>query len=452
MNSVGPMLCILPFRYAALRREQRVLAVTPPDGAQLVQLPARAFKADMAAWTAIWVLMLMVYYGLYDPPVSTGIKIVMSCLAFGLFAGMIHYLDAEHRLIETLEKFPVPTFTAGVEVSVSRKITIMTVIMLGTISLAILLMMTYDVYYLLENREMGGAPMYWSVFKEILFAFVVLVGVSLVVIRRFTKNLRRTITNQLAVMEDISRGHLDKRVPVQSNDEFAIFAQKTNEMIQGLQDRDFCRASFDKYVSPEVSRKILENDISPMGEIYDVTILFCDLRGYTGFVERRDPVAVVDFMNRYFSEMEGIIHDNQGLVLQYIGDEIEAVFGAPDPLENHPDRAVAAARAMRAALARMNEAIRVAGGDTVAHGIGIHSGTVLAGDVGSERRKVYAMVGDTVNTASRLQVLNKTCGTDILISRSSVDRLTGDRSFLKSLGAFPIKGKLEEVEVFTVIS
>ncbi len=452
MNTFGPMFCILPFRYAVQRKEQRVLALTPPDGSQLVQLPGRAFKADLTSWTAIGLLMLVVYYSQYSPHLSTGIKIAVSCLGFGLFAGMIHYLDAEHRLIEALEKTPVQAFAAGFEVSVSRKITIMMVIMLATISLSILLMMTYDVYYLLEHREMGGAPMYWSVFKEIVFAFVVLVGVSLVIIRRFTRNLRRTISNQLAVMEDISHGHLEKRVPVQSNDEFAIFAQKTNEMIQGLQDRDFCRASFDKYVSPEVSRKILEDKISPRGELYDVTILFCDLRGYTGFVERRDPVAVVDFMNRYFSEMEGIIHDHHGLVLQYIGDEIEAVFGAPEPLDRHPDRAVAAARAMRAALARMNEAIRAAGGDIVAHGIGIHSGTVLAGDVGSERRKVYAMVGDTVNTASRLQVLNKTCGTDILISRSSVDRLTGDRSFLESLGTFPIKGKREAVEVFTIIS
>jgi class 3 adenylate cyclase len=239
---------------------------------------------------------------------------------------------------------------------------------------------------------------------------------------------------------------------VLSNDEFALFAQKTNDMIQGLQDRDFCRASFDKYVSPEVSKKILDDDISPTGELYDVTILFCDLRGYTSFVERRNPVDVVDFMNRYFSEMERIIRHHHGLVLQYIGDEIEAVFGAPAPLGDHPDKAVAAALDMRAALARMNAALQAEGSETVAHGVGIHSGTVLAGDVGSESRKVYAMVGDTVNTASRLQVLNKTCGTDILISRSTVDRLTENRPALKSLGIYPIKGKRQEVEVFTIAS
>lgn len=445
------MAAVLPFRYAALRRERAVLSQRPPDGVALLRLPGRAFAADMGSWTAIGLIMMAVYHGFYAPYATTGVKILLGCLAFGAFGGMLNYLNAESRLIRILEDAPVALPSGGRVVPVSRKIVAMTVAILVTISSAILLMMLNDVYYLLEHREMGGAPVYWGVFKEIVFAFAVLLTISLMVIKRFADNLRRTLYIQMAAMTAISRGDLEKHVPILSNDEFAVFAQRTNDMIEGLKDRDFCRASFDKYVSPEVSRKILRKEISPSGELCDVTILFCDLRGYTGFVEKRNPRDVVAFLNRYFSEMEQIIRRHQGMVLQYIGDEIEAVFGAPTPLDNHPDKAVAAAVAMRGALARMNADLLGQGMDAVAHGIGIHTGIVLAGDVGSETRKVYAMVGDTVNTASRLQVLNKRCGTDILISRSTVERLTRDSDTLKSLGTFPVKGKSEEVEVFTRI-
>lgn len=444
------MAAVMPFRYAAHQRAQQQMAQSPISGAALYRLPVKAVRADLWAWTAIGLLSVALYYGFYDPYPTTGVKIVLACLAFGIFGGMLNYLDTERRLIDVLESSPAADRQVERLGSVSTKIAAMIVAMLGTISVAILLMMLHDVYYLLAHREMGGAPIYWGVFKEIVFAFAVLLTVSLMVVYRFSANLKRTLAIQVKAMADISRGHLDRRVPVLGNDEFAVIAQKTNEMIQGLKDRDYCRTSFDKYISPEVSRKILDQKVSPAGEICDVTVLFCDLRGYTRFVETRSPWDVVDFLNRYFNEMEQIIRRHQGLVLQFIGDEIEAVFGAPTPLADHPDKAVAAAVAMRQALVTLNTALVAAGKDPVAHGIGIHSGTVLAGDVGSDDRKIYAMVGDTVNTASRLQVLNKTCGTDILVSRSTVARCTVGPDMFDSLGTYPIKGKRQQVEVFSV--
>jgi adenylate cyclase len=288
------------------------------------------------------------------------------------------------------------------------------------------------------------------VFKEVLFALAVLLALSLMILRRYAQVLRRTLDIQLAAMEEISRGNLDRQVPVLSCDEFATVALKTNEMLQGLKERDFCRSSFSKYVSPEISRMVLNGDISPEGSTYDATILFCDLRDYTAFVENRDPKSVVAFMNHYFSIMQGIIARHGGMVLQYIGDEIEAVFGAPVRTADHPDCAVRAAEEMRTALDLLNTERRGRGRPAVHHGIGIHTGTVLAGNVGSADRLVYAMVGDTVNVASRLQVLNKTLGTGILLSRQTRDRLESAPRALRSMGTFPLKGKREEVEVFTI--
>ena len=183
----------------------------------------------------------------------------------------------------------------------------------------------------------------------------------------------------------------------------------------------------------------------------DATVLFCDLRDYTTFAEDRNPQEVVAFMNEYFALMEPVIRKNGGVVIQFIGDEIEAAFGAPKSLENHPDKAVQTAIEMQAVLHTLNEERRRNGEKPVRHGIGIHTGMVLAGNVGSRERLSYALVGDTVNLASRVQVLNKTSGTNILFTRATRDRLTdGTVNGVKAVGTFPVKGKRMEVDVYTV--
>jgi adenylate cyclase len=338
---------------------------------------------------------------------------------------------------------------AGKLLTVSQKIVVLIVTVVGIMAFAILLMVLLDVYYLI-GQDFARPEIYWGIFKEIAFALCVLLGISLAIVNRYASNLKEILDTQLAAMDDISRGNLDRQVPILSSDEFARVAEKTNQMMLGLKERDFCRSSFDQYVSPEISRKILDDTIAPSGEILDVTILFSDLRNYTAFAEKQSPQAVVEMMNHYFSEMEGVITKNGGLVLQFIGDEIEAVFGSSDPDGNHPDQAVAAALEMCEALRRLNAKRRRQGESAIQHGIGIHSGPVLAGNVGSSQRKTYTMLGDTVNLASRLQVLNKELATEILISSQTRERLVPSKAHLRHMGSHAIKGKTERVEVFAL--
>jgi class 3 adenylate cyclase len=293
--------------------------------------------------------------------------------------------------------------------------------------------------------------MYSGVFKEILFTFVVLVLLGLVILGRYSQNLKHILAIQMEAMDNITKGEYNTQVPVVSNDEFGIIAAKTNDMVAGLKEKDFCELSFGKYVTPEVSDKILKGEISLEGELREVTILFCDLRGYTSFVEKKDPKDVVKFLNVYFTEMHSVIRRYNGIVLQYIGDEIEAVFGAPINEPNHPEMAILSALEMRKHLEDLNRKRQEAGEDPVRHGIGIHTGVVLAGSVGSPKRLVYAMVGDAVNLASRIQNLNKKFGTDILISIATKELLRGKNFTFKSLGQTPIRGKREEIEIFSVL-
>src|SRR5581483_2791513 len=213
-----------------------------------------------------------------------------------------------------------------------------------------------------------------------------------------------------AAMGRVEHGDLDARVPVVSNDEIGAVADGFNRMLIGLKERDYVKDTFGKYVTREIRDEILAGRVGLEGEQREVTILFADLRDFTPWVEATEPREVVRDLNTYFGEMEAAIRGHGGLVLQFIGDEIEAVFGAPVPAADHAGRAVRAALDMRARLVALNEARRRAGKPPLRHGIGVHTGTVLAGNIGASERLSYALVGDTVNLASRIQDLTKTAG------------------------------------------
>ncbi len=220
-------------------------------------------------------------------------------------------------------------------------------------------------------------------------------------------------------------------------------------MVGGLRDRERLRETFGKYVSREVRDEILSGRIPLDGQAREVTILFADLRDFTPWVEANPPREVVHDLNAYFTAMDGAIREHRGLVLQFIGDEIEAVFGAPLAYAGHADLALQAALEMRERLARWNAERQRAGKPPMRHGIGIHTGTVLAGNIGSAERLSYALVGDAVNLASRIQGLTKEVGTDILVS-GTTRRLLGDGHELVGLPAVRVKGKSAEVEVYRV--
>jgi adenylate cyclase len=208
--------------------------------------------------------------------------------------------------------------------------------------------------------------------------------------------------------------------------------------------------TFAKYVAQEVRDEVLSGRIPLDGEIKDVSILFADLRDFTPLTESTSPKNVVRMLNTYFSEMAPAIQRHRGSILRYVGDEIYAVFGAPLPLKDHPRYALEAALDMRSLLEVVNEKLERQDYPRLNHGIGIHSGLVVAANIGSPQRLAYDFVGDTVNLASRIQGLTKSFGADILISAATRDRIT-DYYALEKLPAVNVKGKKNPVELFRVI-
>ena len=210
------------------------------------------------------------------------------------------------------------------------------------------------------------------------------------------------------------------------------------------------RDTFGRYVSREVRDQILSGRIPLEGEMREVTMLFADLRDFTPMVERTPPGVVVKIVNRYFTEMSAAIREQKGLVLLYAGDQIVSVFGAPVPLPDHSRQAVRAAVSMRSRLKIVNQSLARQEYPPLKHGIGIHTGPVLAGNIGGGDRVSYSMMGDTVNIASRLEGLNKTFGTEIIISGRTLAGIGKDIP-VKQLPTTPIKGKSKKIDIFSVI-
>jgi adenylate cyclase len=290
-----------------------------------------------------------------------------------------------------------------------------------------------------------------AIVRNLLMGIVFLWVIGVLASIRLAWFVSRSVAEPLGTLErgmaEVERGHLDTRCPVVTTDEIGRVTEGFNRMVRGLQEREALRETFGKYVSQEIRDEILAGRVALEGQLREATILFADLRDFTTWVEASDPRDVVRDLNAYFTEMEAAIREQGGLVLQYIGDEIEAVFGAPVEKPDHAGAAVRAALEMRRRLAAWNAARARAGKPALRNGIGVHTGTVIAGNIGSSERLSYALVGDPVNTASRIQGLTKELGADVLVSGTTRARM-GDEIPLRAFPAVKVKGRQAEVEVY----
>jgi adenylate cyclase len=302
-----------------------------------------------------------------------------------------------------------------------------------------------------SNIQSGPGEMPSAAWGGVLAQVVIFMGVGVWLTFLVSSNLTRPLQEIVRVLQRVRRGDFQGRIRVTTNDEIGYTGDVINEMTRGLREREVIKETFGKYVTDEVRDEILSGKVPLDGELREVTVLFADLRGFTPLSERLPPKDVVKILNQYFREMEETIRRHRGLVLQYIGDEIEAVFGAPVRVEDHASRATHAAQEMTTRLRSLNEALVQQGYPALSHGIGIHTGEVVAASIGSPDRLSYTLVGDTVNLASRLQELNKALGTEVILSGATRERL-GRGIPLKALPPQRVKGRSQVVEIYTVPS
>jgi len=241
--------------------------------------------------------------------------------------------------------------------------------------------------------------------------------------------------------ERVGRGDLAVRVPVVSVDETGALAQSFNAMVEGLRERERIREAFGTYVDRDVAEHILREGTSLAGEEVEVTMMFIDIRDFTGFAERSSAPEVVATLNRMFEAIVPLIHEHGGHVDKFVGDGLLAVFGAPRRQADHADQALAAAR-------EIDRAVHEELGDGLEIGIGLNSGTVVAGNVGGAGRLEFSVIGDAVNVAARVEAATRQTGDVILVAENVQDLLRDGTVKLEARPSVPLKGKREAVMLY----
>ncbi len=216
-------------------------------------------------------------------------------------------------------------------------------------------------------------------------------------------------------------------------------SRRTMTSIDRVADERLRRERLQRYFSPQVAAQLAEpSALGTAGQTREVTILFCDLRDFTPMCETLPAPAVVALLNTFFERMVDVLFDHGGTLDKYLGDGLMAFFGAPVAQTDHAPRAVRCAVGMRAALAGLNG--ERDGASPLRMGIGIHTGSVVLGDMGAAQRRDYTVVGDAVNVAARLQELTKVEGVDVLVSEATRLQL-GHAVSLSAPRALQIRGR-----------
>ena len=226
------------------------------------------------------------------------------------------------------------------------------------------------------------------------------------------------------------------------------------------QTKNLMQKTLKRYFGDVLSDKMLKEDGSISGENKWVTLSFTDISSYSTIIEHMSPKVAVEFLNEYFTAMHDVIEQHGGHILNYIGDCIMVVFGAPEEMDNHENQAIKCAMEMREKLVEMNSKWDESelsrywsnhGIEKITARTGVHTGSIIAGNIGSERMLQYSAIGDVVNVASRLEQANKEFGTDIAFSKEIYTALTKDlNSKAKSQGAISLKGREGETQVYSI--
>ncbi len=284
-----------------------------------------------------------------------------------------------------------------------------------------------------------------------VIVILLLLGFSFILLSRIAKRITKPIAELARTSEEIGKGHYENlRFPSveKREDEIATLTHSFQKMADSLKEREKIRAILNKAVSKEIASKILSSSIELGGEKRMLSLLFSDIRGFTHLTEKLPPERVLNDLNSYMTRMCKVIDETHGVVDKFVGDEIMALYGAPLDMENHAEKTIQAALLMIDELTQWN----VERGENraqIAVGIGIHTGTVVAGNMGAENRLNYTVIGANVNLAARL--CSAAQPMQILVSEETYRCLKNPEKFhFEKLPPLSLKGIEEPISPYAV--
>ncbi len=292
-----------------------------------------------------------------------------------------------------------------------------------------------------------------TTYRIVLFSLAVLF-IAIILIRIFSNGITNPIKELVGAAGQIEKGEFELSIKPRTHDEIGLLTESFVQMGKGLSEREKLMVSFSKFTNKTIAQKAASGQLSLGGENRDATIFFSDIRSFTAMSEKMQPNEVVEFLNVYMTKMVDCVNKTGGVVDKYIGDAIMAVWGAPESSGSPASdalNAVTAALMMRVELFRFNKERAAAGLPPVKIGCGINSGPVVAGQIGSEERMEYTVIGDAVNLASRTEALNKPFATDVLITENTYN-LIKDKIVVQEMPGVHVKGKTDAIKMFAVIN
>ena len=286
----------------------------------------------------------------------------------------------------------------------------------------------------------GGAS---ALGLNVLIALAVAFTISFELTVLLTRSILRPVGDLEAATERIRQGRFDEHVPVTTSDEFGELSSAFNQMVDGLAERERLREAFGTYLDEEVASHILSSDYDPKGSEVEVSLVFCDVQNFTGAAAEASAPEIVARLNELFEVIVPIISRHRGHVDQFLGDGVLAVFGAPERLSDHADRAVQCS----VELARTVNARRPGGFQI---GVGVNTGKVVAGSIGGAGRLSFSVIGDAVNVAAHVEGCTRETGDPVLITGET--RVQLDETVeVRERGDFEIKGTGRRVDLFAPV-
>ncbi|HXB02824.1 MAG TPA: adenylate/guanylate cyclase domain-containing protein [Opitutaceae bacterium] len=284
--------------------------------------------------------------------------------------------------------------------------------------------------------------------KKLLEIGLLFLAVGALLGIRVARDVSEPVRRLAAHTEVIARPDYKTKIQLDRGDELGQLATALNRMSDRLAEAELDRDLVNKGLSPQVAAEMRHHG-ELGGVLREVTILFADLRGFTTLSERLTPDQLLRLLNRCFERLVPEIEKRGGIVDKFVGDEIMALFGTPQPLPDAADQALRAALGMRQALAALNLELAANGQPAIACSIGLNTAHVIAGNIGTAARLNYTVIGDGVNLAKRIESATRDLGADLLVSESTL-RAAHDRYATRDLGEITVKGRSAPVRVFAL--
>lgn len=287
--------------------------------------------------------------------------------------------------------------------------------------------------------------------KRNIYLLVISLASAFIVVYLFAKSLSSPILGLVGAARSIQNGQYQLNLQVTTRDEVGVLTKSFMNMSRGLEEREKLKDSFSRFVNTDIAELAAQGKLSIGGVRRKSAVFFSDIRSFTAISEKLEPEDVVEFLNEYMAEMVTCVKETGGIVDKFIGDAIMATWGALRTTGNDSASAVEASLRMRDRLIAYNKGRGSIKKPIIKIGCGINTGFVIAGQIGSNDKMEYTVIGDTVNYASRVESCTKDAGADILISENTYQECK-DLFVVESMGSIYVKGKVEPQKIYAVVA